>query len=110
MKKTIDRARFIKNYMSHGGLTYLQAIKAYDAMTFTFENAVINGDKISIGRVCCLDPETKEPREVHMGFVRDGDKIKKISRTYYVGRRVKYKVKIHKKFKQTHEIGWFNED
>lgn len=110
MKKTINRAIFIRNFMDRGGLTYLQSIQAYEAMTGTIENAVVNGDKVSIGRVCCLSPEFKDPREIHMGFVRKGGKIEKIKRTYYVGGRVSYKVKIHRKFRQTHQLGWFNEN
>jgi len=109
MKATVNRAQFIKSFMNHG-LTYLQAIAAYEAMSTTFELAIINAAKINIGRVGCLDPEIKDPRTVNMGFAREGGVLKKVQRVFVMARRVTYRFRIYRQFKATHRLGWFDAD
>lgn len=90
------------------GLKYDQAVVAYDAMCNVFEDAIVSGSRVNIGRVGCLDPEVMEPRTVNMGFSRKGGNVEKVSRQYFIGRRLRYRFKIFKKFMETHELGWFN--
>ena len=67
-KKTCDRRTFVKNYMAAGGLTYTQACRVYDVMCKTFEEAILNGTKITVGRVGAVVPHWRAPRDVQMHF------------------------------------------
>lgn len=77
-------------------------------MVSMFEDAIIQGRKINIGKVGALLPVKLEPKVVHMGFkCETGGRVKKVRREYVLGRRVKFKFNLHRAFMNHHQLNWF---
>jgi hypothetical protein len=89
------------------GLGYTQACNAYDAMTSVFEDAIVQGQKICVGRVGAVVPIKLEPKVVNMGFSNSGGRVRKMKRQYILGRRLKFKFSLHKAFMHKHDLDWF---
>ena len=104
---SVNRRTFVQKFMDRG-LTYAQACQIYEAMVGVFEDAVVAGTKINIGRVLSLAPVVLEPRVVSMGFKRKKNAVEKTTKTFYLGRRLKYKVNIYREFVNTHSLNWFS--
>lgn len=102
----VTRAEFVRRLMSNAGLTYVAACSAYDVLITTLEDAVVNGQRVNFGRLGALKPVVFKSRSVHMGFRRSKDKVDKVSRTYFLGRRIRYRFQIYDKFARTHELRW----
>lgn len=104
----VSRVDFVKKIM-HTGLTYVQASRAYDAFITTVEDAVVSGGRVNFGRLGALKPVPVKSRAVHMGFSR-GKKgvVTKSSRTFFIGRRIKYKFELYKAFARSHDMKWFD--
>lgn len=94
----VTRRTFISKFVEKG-LTYQQAGKAYDTVTQIFADAVVSGQKISIGRVMAIVPVKRNPRTVSMGF----GGIKKI---VHLTSRIVFKAKIHREFLGKHSLRW----
>jgi hypothetical protein len=73
------------------------------------EDAVVAGAKVNFGHLGSMTPVWKNAKVVNMGFERaKGDTVNKRSRTYYLGRRIRYKFNIYKDFIKKHELNWFS--
>jgi len=105
-KNSVTRIDFIKSFMSQCGMPYPEAIAAYDSMISVFEDAVVSGSKINIGNIGSLTPQLREARVVNMGFSRDATGVKKSNRQYYLGKRLRYRFTLFKKFIFTHSLNW----
>jgi hypothetical protein len=106
---TIDRRAFVTRFMSEAGLTYSDACRVYEVMCRTFEDGVVTGSKIRIGKVGALTPVWKPAREINMHFRRGkGQTIETgVHRTYYVDGRYTFKFNLFDSFVQSHQLKWF---
>ena len=104
--KSITRVEFVRRFMQ-AGFSYVQAGKAYDTMCEIFEDSIVSGDRINVGRVCSLSPTWLEPREVSMGFQRTSEGVVNKKRVYCLGRRIRYRVNLYKEFMKKHTLNWF---
>jgi len=105
-KKPVARIDFVRGFM-RGGLNYKQATIAYESLCKIMEDAVVNGERIKIGKVCSLSPRWRAPKEVTMSFEKTPGGIKKTRKTYFLGHRIRYAVNIYDEFLKNHEINWF---
>lgn len=80
------------------GMGYVEAYKAYEAMSELFARAVRESAKICVGRVLSLSPVIREPMVVNMRFTRTKAGLKPSHRQYFLGRRLGLKVSIYKEF------------
>ena len=104
---TCDRRAFVSRFMREGGLTYSQACRIYDVMCLTFADAIVTGNKITVGRVGSIVPCWRPPRDIQMHFRRKGTKIEKgVHRTFFMDGRYDFKFKLYKKFMQTRQLKW----
>lgn len=103
---SITRVQFIERFVS-SGLSYSQSGDAYDAMISMFEDAILQGRRINIGKIGALVPVRMEPKVVHMGFKNEGGKVKKVKREYVLGRRIKFKFNLHRAFVKQRQLSWF---
>jgi len=106
---TIDRRAFVTRFMSESGLSYAQACRVYDTMCRTFEDGIVTGSKIRIGKIGAIVPVWKPGRDIHKHFeVGKGRTIKTgIHKTYFVGERYTFKFNLYDRFVQTHQLKWF---
>lgn len=105
-KSNITRKDFIRAF-HQAGLTYEQANQAYEAMNGTIASAIQEGVRVSFGSVCSLNPYWKQPKEVVMHFKREGANVVKTTKTFWLGKRVAYRVNVFKAFIETHQLHWF---
>jgi hypothetical protein len=107
-KGTVDRRTFISKFM-RAGLTYSQATRLYEVMCGVFEDGIVSGNRISIGRVGALVPSWRPPRDINMHFrIKKGRMIERgVHRTYYVDGRYEFRFKLYKKFMDTRQLHWF---
>jgi hypothetical protein len=106
-KATYDRRAFVCRFMREGGLTYSQACRLYDVMCRTFEEAIVTGNKVTVGRVGAIVPFWRPPREFQMHFRKKGTKIEKgIHRTYYMDGRFDFKFRLYRRFLETRRLQW----
>lgn len=106
---TIDRRAFVTRFMSEGGLSYTQACRVYETMCRTFEDGIVTGSKVRIGRIGAIVPQWKPGREINMHF-KVGKKRavqRGIHRTFYVDGRFTFKFNLYERFVQTHSLKWF---
>lgn len=103
--KAVTRFEFIRRLMA-AGMTYTTASTAYDTFIRTLEDAVVNGTRVNFGKLGALKPVHQKSRSVHMGFKRVGNSVEKVSRTFFLGRRIKYRFQVYDKFARTHELFW----
>ena len=107
-QSTFDRRVFIDRFMQHGGLTYVQASRLYDVMCQTFEEAIVTGNKVTIGRVGAIVPCWRPSREVQMHFrkKRGGNVERGIHRTFFLDGRFGWKFKLYRRFTETRKLKW----
>ena len=107
-RTTYDRRVFVSRFMREGGLTYSQACRVYDIMTATFADAVVTGNKATIGHVGAIVPFWRAPRDIQMYFRRrKGQQVETgIHRTYYMDGRFEFKFKLYRRFMETHQLKW----
>ena len=106
MSDSINRIDYVNRFMKRG-LTYVQAVHAYEALCELVEDAVVSGQKINIGNVMSITPTWLPPREVHMGFERTKRGVIKKKRAIWLGKRIRYKVNLYKCFLKAHTLNWF---
>ena len=101
--KSVNRREFIAAFIK-AGLKYRQACDAYNAMTDVFRDAIVAGNRVNVGRVGALVPTVRPPRVVNMGLKSDASGG---YRKYLLGRRVRYKFTMFKRFIDNHQLRWF---
>ncbi len=105
-RPTVTRHEFIRKLMHQAGLTYDQACRAYMSVMSLIEDGLVNGDKIAFGRVGCLAPVLKPPRQVVMGFARTkGNQIIKTKRIFQLDERIDYKFNFYREFDKRRRNG-----
>lgn len=106
---TVDRKAFIARFMSESGLSYAQACRVYETMCRAFEDGVVTGSKIRIGKLGAIVPIWKPGRDHHMHFrVAKGRKVETgIHRTYHIDGRYTFKFNLYRQFVNTHQLRWF---
>ena len=103
-KPAVTRREFIRKF-TQAGLTYDQACRVYSAMVGIVEDSLINGDKIKFGKVGCLFPVRKPPRDIVMGFVRGpGNSMIKSKRVFHLDERVDYRFNFYREFSRKHQL------
>ena len=106
-QETFDRRAFVSRFMAECGLTYHQACAAHAAMCHAFEEAVISGSKITIGRVGSITPRWRPPREIQMHFRRQGKWIERgMTRSYFLDGRFDYRFQLYRQFMATRRLKW----
>jgi hypothetical protein len=110
MKKpeTYERRAFIAHFMKEGGLTYSQSCRMYAIMCSVFEEAIITGSKVTIGRVGAIVPCWRPPRDIQMHFrLKRGRKVEKgVHRTFFMDGRFDFKFKLYRRFMETRQLKW----
>jgi len=101
----VVRVTFIKRMMQ-AGLTYDQALTAYNTLVGTIADGIVNGQKVYLGQVGVLNPTIQPPRTVKMGFERTAAGVKNTKREYHLDTRIKYCFRLFKQFVRTHELNW----
>ena len=91
------------------GISYAMANQVYDTMVRVFEDGIVAGSVIRLGRLGAVVPVVRPPREIRMGFrVGKGRKITKTSRIYNLDSRLCFTFKLYEKFVETHSLHWFD--
>jgi len=104
---TFDRRAFVARFMRDGGLTYSQSCHLYEVMCGVFEEAIITGSRITIGRVGAIVPCWRPPRDIQMHFRRKGTKVETgVHRTYFMDGRYDFKFHLYKRFMETRQLKW----
>jgi hypothetical protein len=108
---TVTRRAFVMRFMSDCGISFSQASKVYNSMCRTFEEGVMAGSKIGIGRVGAITPVWQSPRTCHMHFeVKPGQKVNRgIHRTYNMDGRYTFRFNLYRHFSQTRQLKWLAE-
>ena len=108
-KSTFDRRIFVDRFMKQGGLTYSQACRQFDIMCGVFGDAIVTGNKLTIGRVGALVPAWRSPREHNMHFrVKKGGVIERgVHRTFFLDGRYEFKFRLYRHFIDAHQLRWF---
>jgi hypothetical protein len=102
----VTRQTFIQSIMQ-SGLTYDQAVRAYNSVMSTIADGVVNGQKVYLGQVGVLNPSVLPPRQIKMGVARKpGGKYVKQTREFFLDARLKYFFRLFRKFSETHELKW----
>jgi nucleoid DNA-binding protein len=119
-KLAVRRADFIRDIVNSQGLTYAQAGAAFDSFVKTLEDGICAGAKIQLGKVGAIVPVRLDARPVQMHFRRErasatganvlrsdehGTVIRQ-ERTYYIGRRIKFKFRLFKGFINRKTLNW----
>ena len=103
-KTTVKRIDFVRKFMQ-ANLTYEQACNIYACLIGVLEDAVVNGDKVKFGKIGCLFPVRKPPRDVVMGFVRvTGGKIVHSKRVFHLDERTGYRFNFYSGFVRKHQL------
>ena len=109
-KATYDRRAFVSRFMKEGGLTFSQSCRMYEVMCRTFEEAIITGSKVTVGRVGAIVPFWRPPRDIQMHFRKKGRKIERgIHRTYFMDGRFDFKFRLYRRFMETRQLKWLSE-
>jgi nucleoid DNA-binding protein len=103
-KPSVGRKEFIRRFMLDVGLTYEQACRAYTCAMSIIEDGVVAGEKIGLGRIGCLNPIRKPPRDIVMGFMRVGGRMVRTKRVFHVDERVEFKFRLYEEFVRKHHL------
>lgn len=102
--RPVKRDDFVRHFATHANITYVEAERAYTALMRLLENAVASKQSVNLGRVGALVPSKLNPRKVTMGFKRDGGKMVKCKREFYLGVRTRFVFKLHRAFGRNHGL------
>lgn len=105
-KPVVNRRDFIRKFMHESGLSFDQACRAYASMVGLIEDGIVNGHKIKFGKVGCLYPVKKPPRDVTMGFARlpKTGQLVKTRRVFHLDERTDYKFGFLREFARKHQL------
>ena len=107
-EKSLPKNAILQNMVKNYGMSWTQARQAYKAFTETLGDAVVNGQKVTIGEIMTLKPVWKQPRTVAINCqIGKGRKVEKITKHVYLGMRIKYVVNLHASFLNKRHINWF---
>jgi nucleoid DNA-binding protein len=99
-RKSVTRNDFIKKF--HGcGMTYRQATAIFEAVVDLVGTAVLNRQQVEFGRVGKIVPVLANSKTVSMNFPNR-------QRQIMLGRRIRFKFRVHKSFIDSHPIDWFS--
>jgi hypothetical protein len=98
-KNSIVRQDFLRKFVQVSGIRYDEAAKIYDAMVGLFADAIVTGQKVSVGRVLSIKPIKRKARRVNMGF-------RGVNKTIFLGNRLSFKVSVFREFISKHELNW----
>jgi hypothetical protein len=103
----VTRHVFVQNLVA-SGLTYDQAVRAYNSIMSTIADGVVTGRKVYIGQTGVLNPVVLPPRTVTMNIpaTGPGGKVIRHQKEYFLDSRIKYSFRLFKKFAETHELKW----
>ena len=101
---SVNRRDFIRRFMLEAGLTYDQACRTYSSLVGLVEDGVVNGHRIGFGKVGCLFPMHKPPRDVRMGFVRTPGGVVKTQRIYHLDERTVYRFNFFRTFARKNQL------
>ena len=103
-QRAVTRIDFIRKFMQ-SDLTYEQACHVYSCMVGILEDSVLTGSKVKFGKVGCLFPVRKPPRDVVMGFVRGpGNTITRSRRVFHLDERTDYRFNFYREFVRKHQL------
>lgn len=107
----VTRKDFVLRWMRECGVTYSQACRIYESMCRSFEEGIVAGSKIRVGRVGAVVPVWRAGRDIHMHFaVGKGKKVKRgIHRTFNMDGRYVFKFNVYDQFIANHQLKWFLE-
>ncbi len=106
-KPSIKREDFVRKFMGRCGMSYLDAVRAYETMVSTIEDGIVGGHKICIGKVGSLTPVWHEPRDVKMGFTKTvGGGIRKEKKVFHLDGRFKFRFNLYRKFVESRDLRW----
>jgi len=110
-KITINRKDFVERLMRQCDMTFPEASAAFECFCDILKDGVVNGAKIRFGKLGALRPTWHAPKAVHMGFkVSKKGTLTKNKHVYFMGKRLRYTLKIYDKFIDNHELHWYDED
>lgn len=98
-RKSITRNDFIRQF-HRCGMTYRQATEVYDTMVDLVGTAILNRQQVEFGKVGKIAPIVANAKTVSMNFPNR-------QRQIMLGRRIRFKFKVHKAFIMRHPIDWF---
>ena len=99
----MSRSKFEEEFVN-AGFSYEEARRAYSALVSVFENCIVRGERVSLGRIGALVPTVKPPRVVKMGFKRTKEGVEKVKREFIYGETVRWKFKIYRTFARRHQV------
>jgi hypothetical protein len=113
-RPTVDRRAFIARFIRDNGLNYSEATRLYETMCRIFEDAIVAGSKVRIGRMGAIVPVWRPGRDIHMHFKvvkgakGGGRRIQTgVHRTFYMDGRYDFKFVLYRRFIQTRQLKWF---
>jgi hypothetical protein len=105
---SIKRPDFIKRLMQDVGLSYDMATAAYLSMVSLIGDGMARNQRICLGKVCNLQPKESPPRKVRLGQkLKKGGGYEKVGLTFYIDRRVRYQVRIHREYIKKKSLNLF---
>lgn len=111
MTNTIRRKDFVDRFMRQCNMSFTDACRAFDCMCEVMKDGVVNGAKIRMGKLGVLHPSWSASKEVHMGVrVVKGRRYVRKKHVYFLSKRLNYRLRIFRKFLETHELNWFAEE
>jgi nucleoid DNA-binding protein len=96
--KSITKAHIIKRLMTECNFSHDEAVLANDCLTRIFEEAVTNLTKIHIGHVGTLSPKVLKSKSVSMNFSRNGNKVERTQKYFFLDPRVRFSFRLYKSF------------
>lgn len=99
-RKPVTRTDFIFSF-HQCGMTYRQATDVYLAMVDVIGTAILSGSPVEFGRVGKIVPVEVNAKPVSMNFPNRRVQI-------MLGRRLKFKFKVHKAFTDKRQLSWFD--
>ena len=99
----MSRSRFEDEFV-RAGFSYEEARRAYAVLLSVFENSIISGDKVTLGRIGALVPTKRPPRIVKMGFKRTKEGVEKVGREFLYGETIRWKFRIYRRFAKKHQV------
>jgi nucleoid DNA-binding protein len=80
-------------------MTYRQATEVYDSMVDLVGTAILNRQQVEFGKVGKILPVVANAKTVSMNFPHR-------QRQIMLGRRIRFKFRVHKAFINRHTIDW----
>jgi nucleoid DNA-binding protein len=103
-EECVSQRDFVQSYLD-SGFSYSDACKAYRVFCRVIEDAVVQGQKVKIGKVGAIVPVIRPSRSVNMSFQRQKKGVvNKVTTQYLLGKRLSWKFRVFNSFKRTHQL------